>query len=144
MNRKLIAIMLGATITSTTLAGCSKSGKGTDEIKRENDIRELLEYDANTNLDKVNVENYGLKVEYEIKDEKFYITFITSKPSSTTFAKLVDDIKITYEVDKDTYYDFRHNYNLKETSHEVGRVKNLTEQYDPIEVLESEKQTVKQ
>ena len=31
-------------------------------------------------LSKENVEKYGFKVDYEIKDKKFYITFITSIP----------------------------------------------------------------
>ena len=47
-------------------------------------------------------------------------------------------LKITYEVDKDTYYEFRHNYNLKETYLDVDRVKNLTEKFDPIEVWEED------
>ena len=71
-----MAIMLGATITTTAMAGCTvEVTKGTGELASENEIRELLEYDANTNLSKENVENFGFNLEYEIKDEKFYISF---------------------------------------------------------------------
>ena len=143
MKKRLIAIMLGSVMTITALTGCDEGVKGVNEKENENEIRELLEYDANTNLDKTRVENFGFNLEYEIKDGKFYIIFITKKhiPSRT---HPENDIKITYEVDKDTYYGFRHEYNLRETQHEVERVKKLTEQYDPIEVWESEKQTVEQ
>lgn len=142
MKKRLIALMLGTTITAATLTGCSEVSKGFNEIENENKIRELLEYDANTNLSKEEVENYGFKVEYEIKDGKFYISFITIKNMSPTMGGLIQDVKITYEVDKDTYYGFRHNYNLKETQHEVERVKKLTGQFDPIEVCEEDNKTV--
>ncbi len=140
MKKRLIALMIGATITATALTGCSE-GKSQDEMKNENKIRELLEYDANTNLSKENVQSYGFKVDYEIKDGKFYVTFITQK-FYYDVARSGDDAKITYEVDKDTYYDFRHNYSLKETNNDIEMVKKLTEKYDPIEVWEEDNKTV--
>ena len=135
MKKRLIALMLASTITATALTGCNS------EFDNENEIREMLEYDANTNLSEKHVKSYGIGVDYDIVDEKFYITFKSyiSKAKKTvgigTSYELEDDVKIKYEVDKDTYYNFRHNYSTREEKEHVDMVKLLVEKYDPIEVI---------
>lgn len=138
MNRRLIALMLGVTITATTMAGCGET-KSSDEIRYEDRVRELLEYDANTNISSTVVKNMGFKLEYKIQEEKFYITFITQRWEAVgRISTIVDDAKITYEVDKDTYYNFKNSYNTEESENEVELVKNLTDKFDPIEVINPE------
>jgi len=126
MKKRLIALM----IALITLTGCGAE-KTDEEINNENEIREMLEYDANINIDKKRVENYGFDISFEIVDKKFYITFKTITPG--VYGSQFAHNKIKYEVDKDFYYDFKNNYDFNETQNEVERVKNLTEQYDPIE-----------
>ena len=105
-------------------------------FRLEDEIRELLEYDANTNLSRDEVKRHGLGLDYTILDEKFYITFKTyTTRSYGSIAHIEEDAKIKYEVDKDTYYDFKNHYNIDEKLEDVERVKNLTEKYDPVEVI---------
>ncbi len=137
MKRRLIALMITLTIATSTLSGCGDDNvKHSVELENENEIREMLEYDANTNLSKENVEDKGFYLEYKIQNEKFYITFITKKwEFYGRVSQLEDDAKITYEVDKDMYYDFKNHYNLDEKTEDVERVKELVEKYDPVEVI---------
>ena len=134
-HKRLIAFMLATMLTTATLTGCS-DGRDSVELKNEDEIREMLEYDANTNLSKVDVKNHGFGVDYTINNDKFYITFKTY--TIQNYGKYIAteaDAKIKYEVDKDTYYDFKNNYNLDEKSEDVERVKVLVEKYDPVEVI---------
>ncbi len=134
-HKRLITFMLATMLATATLTGCS-DGRDSVELKYEDEIRELLEYDANTNISKDNVKKYGLELGYEIIDAKFYITFVTKKPVALyghSYAN--NDVKIKYEVDKDTYYDFKNHYNIDEKLEDVERVKSLTEKYDPVEVI---------
>ncbi|MBQ8615773.1 MAG: hypothetical protein IJ415_04330 [Clostridia bacterium] len=134
MKKRLIALMIASTITATVLTGCGE-GKTDEEINNENEIREMLEYDANINISKNRIKDCGFQIDYEINNEKFYITFST-KATGVYGLQFGRDI-IKYEVDKDTYYDFKNNYNSHETQNEVERVKNLTEKYDPVEIIDS-------
>jgi len=130
MKKRLIALMLASTITATALTACN------NEFDNENEIREMLEYDANTNLSEKHVKSYGIGVDYDIVDEKFYITFKTYSPEEKRdHIEIVEDVKIKYEVDKDTYYNFRHNYSTREEKEHVDMVKLLVEKYDPVEVI---------
>ena len=138
MKKRLIALMLASTITATALTGCGAE-KTDDEINNENEIREMLEYDANTNLPLSNVKDKGFYLEYKIQNEKFYITFITKKwEFYGRVSQLVDNAKITYEVDKDTYYNFKNSYSTEESENEIELVKNLTEKFDPVSVINPE------
>lgn len=135
MKKRLIALMLGATITATALTGCG-STKDCVEIENENEIREMLEYDANTNISKEKVKNYGLGLDYTIINEKFFITFKSyTVQNYGSISHVEEDAKIKYEVDKDMYYDFKNHYNLDEKTEDVKRVKELVEKYDPVEVI---------
>ena len=110
-----------------------------EEINNENQIREMLEYDANTNLSSNDVKMQGIRVEYKIENEKFYITFKTQRWVYYGRTSTVEDVaKITYEVDKDRYYNFKNNYNLVETEQDVELVKDITDNFDPISVINSE------
>ena len=114
MKKGLIALMIATSITATALTGCS-DGRDLAELENENKIREMLEYDANTNISKEDVKKYGFKVEYTIDSEKFYITFKSqTEVHEYRNSHLEDKAKITYEVDKDTYYNFKNNYTLEE------------------------------
>lgn len=135
MKKRLIALMIASTITATALTGCAET-KHPAHISNEEEIRKMLEYDANTNLSKDSVKEWGFGVGYEIKDSKFYITFKTYAPEEKRdHIEISEDVKIKYEVDKDTYYSFRNNYETYEDSDEVEMVKTLTEKYDPVEVI---------
>ena len=138
MKKGLIALMLASTITATALTGCS-DGRDLAELENENKIREMLEYDANTNISKEDVKKLGFKVEYKIDSEKFYITFKSQEEvHEYRNSHLEDKAKITYEVDKDTYYNFKNNYTMKERDVEINLVKDLTEKFDPISVINPE------
>ena len=135
MKKRLIALMIASTITATALTGCGAK-KTDDEINNENKIREMLEYDANTNLSKDSVKEWGFGVDYEIKDSKFYIIFKTYAPEEKRdHIEISEDVKVKYEVDKDMYYDFKNHYNLDEKTEDIERVKELVEKYDPVEVI---------
>lgn len=138
MKKRLIALMIASTITATALTGCS-DGRDSVELGNENEIRQMLEYDANTNLSSNDVEMQGIKVEYKIENEKFYITFKTQRWVYFGRTSTIEDIaKITYEVDKDRYYNFKNNYNLVETEQDVKLVKDITDNFDPISVINPE------
>ena len=135
MKKRLIALMIASTITATALTGCS-DGKDSVELENEDKIRQMLEYDANTNISKDSVKEWGFGVDYEIKDSKFYITFKTYAPEEKRdHIEISEDVKIKYEVDKDIYYAFKNHYNLDEKTEDVERVKELVEKYDPVEVI---------
>lgn len=122
-------------LATATLTGCGVE-KTDDEINNENEIREMLEYDANTNLSKDCVKRWGFGIDYEIQDSKFYITFKTYAPEEKRYhIEISEDVKIKYEVDKDIYYDFKNRYNLYEKTEDVERVRVLVEKYDPVEVI---------
>ena len=77
-HKRLIAFMLTTMLATSALTGCS-DGRDSVELKNEDEIREMLEYDANTNLSRDEVKRHGLGLDYTILDEKFYITFKTCK-----------------------------------------------------------------
>ena len=138
MKKGLIALMIATTITATALTGCS-DGRDAMELDSENKIREMLEYDAKTNISKEEVKKFGFKVEYKIDSEKFYITFKSQvEVHEYRNSHLEYKAKITYEVDKDTYYNFKNNYTLEERAKEIRLVKDLTDHFDPIEVINPE------
>ena len=140
MKRKLIALMIASSITVAVAAGCT-SGKTEEEKANEDKIRQLLEYDANIDIEKNNVVTYGINPHYEVSNTKeFLITFETKK--AITRGYVVWD-KITYSVDKDFFYNFKNNYSTKETQKEVDLVAELTLTYSPIKVIEGgEEQTL--
>ena len=133
-HKRLIAFMLMTMLATSTITGCEVE-KTEEEIGYEDEIRQMLEYDANINLLKDRVKNHGFRIDYEINNGKFYITFSTIVPGVYGSNLRHDSIK--YEVDKDFYYDFKNNYNSHETQNEVERVKNLTEKYDPVDVVDA-------
>ena len=91
----------------------------------------------NVSLSQDYVQSLGLTLSYEVQEDGYRISFGTKKyPPMATSA--VDNAKITYIVDKDTYFDFKKNYSIKETEEDVERVKKLTESFDPIEVVEKD------
>ena len=138
MKRRLIATMIALTmgVGVTTMSGCTE--KSEEEKTNENEIRKLLQYDANINISKDIVENRGFKLNKEIEDSKYMLTFKTSiYKSAGRTAVLVDYDEITYSVDKDFYYDFCENYSTTETKKEVDMVTELTFNYDPIKVIEA-------
>ena len=140
MKKRLIALMLGATMVATALTGCGK-GKSQDEIRNENEIRELLEYEANINISKYDIQNNGFKIEYKIENEKFYVTFISQRVKSAGRVSYHEDVvRITYQIDKETYYDLKNNYSSHESQHEVEKIKALVDAYDPIDVKIADKE----
>ena len=135
--RRLIPVIIAATVgIAFTAAGCSK--KSEEEKNAENEIRKLLQYDANINISKEFVDNYGFKLEKSAKPGEYLLTFKTSKYySAGRTAKLKDYDIITYSVDKDFYYNFCENYSTSETQKEVDLVTELTLTYDPVKVIEA-------
>jgi len=134
-HKRLIAFMLATMLATATLTGCGVE-KTEEEISYEDEIRQSLEYDANTNLSREDVKNHGFGIDYTINNDKFYIIFKTY--TIQNYGKYIAteaDAKIKYEVDKDMYYDFKNNYSLHEKSEDVERVKELVEKYDPVEVI---------
>ena len=132
MKRRLIALMLGATIISSSMVACSNY-RTNDESKYENEIRDLLESDAKVSIDAEDLERFGFRLYFDVEEDGYRISFVTrTYPVMSTSA--VDDTVITYLVDKETYFNFRKNYSLKEAEKEVEMVKELTEKFTPIEV----------
>ena len=142
-SKGLIALMLAASvgIGFSALAGCSKE-KSEEELNCENEIRKLLEYDANINIDKNNVQDFGFKMSYYVTDNKEYlIKFVTSKVMNAVYYLSTTDCDvITYSVDKDFYYNFKNEYSSNETQKEVDMVTELTTIYDPVEIIENGKE----
>ena len=143
MKKRLIALMLGATITATTLTGCGERPDYALTRNSEEQIRQMIEYDANTNIEQYNSNRgFGLGVEYEINN-KFYISFIfykINKPGHNP-AKL-EDARVKYEVDKDTYYNFRNEFTSYKNEEDVQMVKELTTKFDPVEVVNSKGEVI--
>ena len=146
MKKRLIALMIASTITATALTGCGENPDYNLTRKSEEQIRQIIEYDANTNIEQYNSSRgFGLGVEYEINDNKFYISFIfykINKPGHNPAR--MEDARIKYEVDKDTYYNFKNEFTTYKNEDDVEMVKVLTERYDPIEVVNSKGEVVNQ
>ena len=142
MKKRLIEIIIAASLgiaVSATAVGCAE--KTEEEKNYENEIRKLLQYDANINIDKENVDNYGFKLEKSAKSGEYLLTFKTSKHYPAGHMLILNDCDvITYSVDKDTYYDFSENYSITETKKELDMVTELTYTYDPIKVIENGKE----
>lgn len=131
-SRRLITLMLATSVGIGITAGLSGCSKSEEEMKAEDQIRQLLEYDANINIEKDYVDQWGFEIITEIKNQEYLITFKTKQYISRVF---MESDTITYSVDKDTYYDFRNNYKVVETSDEVNMVYELTLSYDPVVVI---------
>jgi len=140
-GRRLIPVIIAATVgIAFTATGCSLT-KSEEEKNAENEIRKLLQYDANINISKEIVENNGFKLDKEIEGNSYLLSFRTTiYRSAGRTAILVDHDIITYSVDKNTYYDFCENYNTTETTNEVNMVTELTLTYDPVKVIEAGKE----
>ena len=137
-TRKLISTMLATTmgIVIAPLSACKN--KSEDELKCENEIRQLLQYDANINIDKAIVESNGFKLEKEVIGKEFLLSFVTSQYYACGRVAVKKDYDIiTYSVDKDTYYYFCENYNTVETQKEVDMIIELTTMYNPVKVVEA-------
>ena len=143
-GKKLIEVMaLAAVGIAFTTAGCSAT-KSEDELNSENEIRKLLQYDADININKEYVDNYGFKLEKSAKPGEYLLTFKTSKYYSAGRTAILKDYdEITYSVDKDFYYFFSENYNTVESKKEVDLVTELTMTYNPIKVVEAGKEIEK-
>ena len=144
MKKRLIALMLASTITAAALTGCGENPDYALTRNSEEEIRPILDYDANTNIEKYNSNRgFGLGVEYEIDNNKFYIIFIfykLNKPGHNP-AKM-EDARIKYEVDKDTYYNFRNEFTTYKNEEDVEMVKVLTTKFDPVEVVNSKGEVI--
>ena len=138
IKKRLITLMLAASIGVgvATMAGCND--KREEEINSENEIRKMLQYDANINIDSLNVKNFGLYVETNITENNEFIINIKTKKTYWvgTMLNYRDCDIITYSVDKDFYYNFKEEYSTKETQKEVDLIKELTTKYDPIKVID--------
>lgn len=137
-GKKLITLMIAASVgIGFSMAGCASS-KTEEEKNAENEIRKLLQYDANININKEFVDNYGFKLEKSAKPGEYLLTFKTSKYYSAGRTAILKDYDIiTYSVDKDFYYNFCENYSTSETQKEVDLVTELTLTYNPIKVVEA-------
>lgn len=133
IKKRLITLMLAASIGVgvATMAGCND--KREEEINSENEIRKMLQYDANINIGKNDVEYRGFKFDFKISETGGYLIII-SNLHTEGYNKFTDEI--TYSVDKDFYYNFKEEYSTKETQKEVDLIKELTTKYDPIKVVE--------
>ncbi len=138
IKKGLISLMLAASIGvgAATMTGCND--KREEEINSENEIRKILQYDANINIDRKEVEDRELYVDFNISENnKFLIKFHTKKAISVgKMIHYVMNDEITYCVDKDFYYYFKEEYSTKETPKEVDLIKELTTKYDPIKVVD--------
>lgn len=138
MKKRLIALMIASTLTATALTGCGEPDLSLTRSSEE-EIRQIIEYDANTNIEQYNSSRgFGLGVEYEINDNKFYISFIFYKINEPgKNPARMEDARIKYEVDKDTYYNFRNEFTTYKNEEDVQMVKELTAKFDPVEVINS-------
>jgi len=131
-GKSLITLMLATSFGlgfTAMAAGCS--GKSEDELRCENEIRKMLEYDANIDISKATVENYGFSIEYNIPNNNEYIIKIKTKRNYAYHPDI-----ITYSVDKDFFYNFKNEYSTTESQKEVDLIKALTTIYDPVAVIE--------
>jgi hypothetical protein len=130
MKKRLIALMISATLVSSALTGCSNS-----PVDYEQEIAMLLEKDSGVSISAKDVSDFGLKVDFKSQNGKFFISFATTtiKTSGKGY-EVFDNVAVTYEVDKLTFEDFKNNYNLDEQEEDLKRVENLTQNFNPINV----------
>lgn len=140
IKKRLISLMLAASIGvgAATMTGCGSLTKTPQELECENEIRKILQYDANINIDRKEVEDRELYVDFNVSENnEFLIKFHTKKAISVgKMIHYVMNDEITYSVDKDFYYYFKEEYSTKETQKEVDLIKELTTKYDPIKVVD--------
>ena len=138
IKKRLISLMLAASIGvgAATMTGCND--KTEEEINSENEIRKILQYDANINIDRKEVEDRELYIDFNISENnEFLIKFHTEKAIAVgSIIHYVMNDEITYSVDKDFYYNFKEKYSTKETQKEIDLIKELTTKYDPIKVID--------
>lgn len=138
IKKRLISLMLAASIGvgAATMTGCND--KREEEINSENEIRKILQYDANINIDRKEVEDRELYIDFNISENnEFLIKFHTEKAIAVgSIIHYVMNDEITYSVDKDFYYNFKEKYSTKETQKEIDLIKELTTKYDPIKVID--------
>lgn len=128
-SRRLITLMLATSVGIGITAGLSGCSESEEEMKAEEQIRQLLEYDA----DIVGYPDSTISFNTKIENGEYLITFNLKNSYSSTD-------KITYSVDKDFFYEFKNNYNVVETSKEVNMVNELVETYDPVVVVSKNKE----
>ena len=130
MKKRLIALMISATLVSSALTGCSNT-----LVDYEQEIAMLLEKDSGVSISAKDVSDFGLKVDFKSQNAKFFISFATTtiKTSGKGY-EVFDNVAVTYEVDKLTFEDFKNNYNLDEQEEDLKRVENLTQNFNPINV----------
>ena len=138
IKKRLISLMLAASIGvgAATMTGCND--KREEEINSENEIRKILQYDANINIDRKEVEDRELYIDFNISENnEFLIKFHTEKAIAVgRIIHYVMNDEITYSVDKDFYYNFKEKYSTKETQKEIDLIKELTTKYNPIKVID--------
>ena len=128
-SRRLITLMLATSVSIGITAGLSGCSESEEEKLAEEQIRQLLEYDA----DIVGYPDSTISFNTKIENGEYLITFNLKNSYSSTD-------KITYSVDKDFFYEFKNNYNVVETSKEVNMVNELVETYDPVVVVSKNKE----
>jgi len=139
MGKKLklwTSMVLGASFSVGTgfwFAGCKKSE---DEIKSENEIRKILEFEAKIDLS----DNQGFTLDYDSKDDKYLLTFGSSNIENKSGEVIKDEI--TYSVDEDTFYNFKKNYSVEESQKEIYMVYELAIMYDPVKVISKNKEVL--
>lgn len=80
------------------------------------------------------------------KESKIYLAEMCIQRDYLINEMHVSDIydmqDLTKKERKDTYYNFKNNYNLTETEEDVDLVKNITDNFDPIEVINPEESAI--
>lgn len=131
IGKKIMLALVTASL-GFSLGGCNyeKGPTQTEEIKR------MFEYDAsyNINLDENKINRLFLQT--EIIDGEYLLKFqfkqyLSGGRSGGIYSKQYD---VYYEVDKETYFDFRNNFSSDTNQNEVDMIKSLVEKYDPIKI----------
>jgi len=133
IKKRLISLMLAASISvgAATMAGCGDV-KTKEELNCENEIRKMLQYDANINIRKDLIDTHGFHMFFKIEENSRFLIAIRYYFASGVLGNTYQEI--TYSVDKDFYYNFKEEYSTKETQKDVDLIKELTTKYDPIKV----------
>ena len=162
MKKRLIALMVGATITVAALTNCGSprqnghippddldvpTGESNEEKAKEeetieeqmqnkDEIRHLLEQEIEAGLLLADAEKQTIDVEYVSRNQRYYISFYAKKwVIKNERGEYIKWAKIKYEVDKDFYDNFKEKYSEKAVAGNVELVRSLVERYNPRDLV---------
>lgn len=135
IGKKIMLALVTASF-GFSLGGCKIQEDHEKQQARIEEVKRMFEYEASYNMDLDKNSTNRLFLQTEIIDGKYLLKFqfkqyLSGGRSGGIYSKQYD---VYYEVDKETYFDFRNNFSSDTKQNEVDMITTLVEKYDPIKI----------